>query len=124
MSVVFHSVADYEIVRELLPRGGMGSVFLANDKPDGRQVALKLVAMHDDPGADDAEKAGARLQAKIAAVCPSVPAIFEEGTAGIYYLIAMEYVDGETLSNVIAKGALAPERAAQVAADLCAFLET
>jgi serine/threonine protein kinase len=124
MSVVYRSVADYDMVRELLPRGGMGSVFLATDRRDGREVALKLVALHDDPDACAAERAGAQLQAQISAVCPMVPAIYEQGTADPYFFIAMEYVDGETLSSLIARGALLPERAAQIAADLCSFLET
>src|SRR4029077_2267932 len=45
------------------------------------------------------------------------------GTAGGYFYIAMEYLDGRNLSEILAAGAPAPNRAVGIAIQLCRFLE-
>ena len=40
-----------------------------------------------------------------------------------YFLVAMEYLDGENLSDVIARGAVPVDRAVTIASELCAFLD-
>jgi serine/threonine-protein kinase len=127
MTTVFNRLGAYEIIREI-GRGGMAQVFLATDTGTGRQVALKLVPRGTDREARDvldAEQAGAELQRQFGLVSTHVPAVYEhqEEHPG-YFLVAMEYLDGENLSEVITRGALAPERAAAIAVELCRFLES
>jgi serine/threonine protein kinase len=125
MTTVFQRVGPYEIVREI-GRGGMAAVFLADDTRHARQVALKLVPMGGDREARDvldAERQGARLQQRLAETCGMVPRVFEEGDHPPYYFIAMEYVHGENLSELIARGPAAPADAVRIASALCRFLE-
>ena len=125
MTTVFQRVGPYEVVREI-GRGGMAAVFLAEDTRHSRQVALKLVPIGQDRDAReilDAERWGARLQSQLAEACGLVPRVYEEGDEPPYYFIAMEYVHGENLSDVIARGPVSPAEATRIASELCRFLD-
>jgi len=126
LTTLFQRVGPYEIVREI-GRGGMATVFLAEDTRHARNVALKLVSMTEDrEGREilDAERWGAQLQGRLAEACGLVPRVYEAGEHPPYYFIAMEYVDGENLSDVIGRGKVAPEEASRIACELCRFLDT
>src|SRR6476620_7223498 len=126
MTTVFQRVGPYDIVREI-GRGGMAAVFLADDSRHARQVALKLVPIGQDREAReilDAERSGARLQAQLAEACGLVPRVFEEGDEPPYYFIAMEYVHGENLSDLIARGPVPAVESTRIASELCRFLDT
>jgi tRNA A-37 threonylcarbamoyl transferase component Bud32/tetratricopeptide (TPR) repeat protein len=125
MTTVFQRVGRFEILSEI-GRGGMASVFLAEDTESHQRVALKLVPIRGDrEGREilEAERWGARLQARLSADCPLVPKVYEDGDLPSYYFIAMEYVGGENLSEVIARGPLAPADAVAVAMQVCRFLD-
>jgi eukaryotic-like serine/threonine-protein kinase len=126
MTTVFNRLGPYEITREI-GRGGMAVVFLATDTRTGRQVALKTVPPGNDrEGREilEAEKYGAELQKQFSQVNDHVPAVYEHGTdESGYFYVAMEYLDGENLSEVITRGPLQVERAVNIAIDLCRFLE-
>jgi eukaryotic-like serine/threonine-protein kinase len=125
MSTVFHSVGRYEIHEEI-GRGGMAAVFRATDTESNREVALKLVAIEADPDGQqvlEAERWGAKLQEEFCRASRYVPAVFEQGTHGKYFYIAMEYLPGRNLSEVIGEGPMPPARAVRVAMQLCEFLE-
>ena len=126
MNTVFHRLGPYEVINEI-GRGGMALVVLALDTRSGKNVALKLVPVA--PGDEarailQAEQAGAELQRQFSQISRHVPAVYEHlpNQSG-YFLVAMEYLDGENLSDVIARGAVPAERAATIAIELCAFLE-
>jgi len=125
MATIFHRLGPYEILREI-GRGGMAVVFLASDTRTGRQVALKLVPEGTDREAHDvleAEQWGAELQQQFCKLSPHVPAVHEHGIESGYFYVAMEYLDGENLSDVITRGPLPTERAVATAVELCRFLE-
>jgi eukaryotic-like serine/threonine-protein kinase len=125
MSVVFQHVGHYEIQHEI-GRGGMATVFLATDTRTGQPVALKLVPTGRDREAQeilDAELWGARLQAQFSRTSQHVPAVYEHGIEGPYFYIAMEYLEGRNLSEVMLGGPLVPARAVSIATQLCNFLE-
>ena len=125
MSTVFHSVGRYEIHEEI-GRGGMAAVFRATDTESNRQVALKLVSIETDPDGQqvlEAERWGAKLQEEFCRASRYVPAVFEHGTHGKYFYIAMEFLPGRNLSEVIGEGPLPAARAVRVAMQLCEFLE-
>jgi eukaryotic-like serine/threonine-protein kinase len=127
MTTVFQRVrvGPYEIVHEI-GRGGMAVVFVATDSRDGRRVALKLVPAGADRDAQEvleAERWGARLQEQFCRISQNVPALYEHGTEGGYFYIAMEYLDGRNLSEILTAGALAPNRAVNIAIQLTHFLE-
>jgi len=115
----------YELIRRL-GRGGMADVYLARDAGCDRQVAIKLVELRSDRESReiyDAERRGARLQEQFGRLDSHVPQVHEYGTCDGHFYIDMEYVDGEDLAERIARGPLAPDEAAAIAAEICAFLQ-
>jgi serine/threonine protein kinase len=126
MTTVFRRLGPYEILREI-GRGGMAIVFLASDTRTGRPVALKLVPQGSDREAREileAEQWGAELQRQFSQVSAHVPSVYEHriDESGYFY-VAMEYLEGENLSDVITRGPLNVERAVGIAIELCLFLE-
>jgi serine/threonine protein kinase len=125
MTTVFNRLGPYEIVQPI-GSGGMAQVFLAVDTRSQDRVALRLVPLGSDHEAReilDAERWGAMLQEEFSAVCPLVPRVYEHGELPDYFFVAMEYLDGENLSDVIARGRVQPDRAVGITLELCAFLE-
>jgi predicted Ser/Thr protein kinase len=127
MKTVFHRLGPYEITREI-GRGGMAVVFLAVDTRTGREAALKTVPQGTDREAREifeAEQSGAELQRQFSTISEHVPEVYEHGVdESGYFYVAMEYLDGENLSDVISRGPLAVDRAVAIAGDLCRFLES
>ena len=127
MTTVFKQVGPYQILRQI-GHGGMAVVFLATDSRDDRQVALKLVQRGSDRETREiveAEQFGAELQKRFGERGSHVPVVYEYGVdedSGYFY-VAMEYLDGENLSELVAQGPLEPERAATIAGELARFLE-
>lgn len=99
-------LAHFRIEREL-GRGGMGLVFIATDLRLGRQVALKVIR----PEAADATGREAALQqlereAQLAAAVshPNLVTIFTFERQGDQALVAMELLEGQTLSERLKAG--------------------
>ncbi|HEX4274151.1 MAG TPA: serine/threonine-protein kinase [Bryobacteraceae bacterium] len=112
----------YQIIRKLAG-GGMGRVFLAYDPTLNRQVGLKLIDAGGDRDSIDvvaAERRGATLQDQLAKREASgrVAQIFDVGDREGYFYIAMEYIEGEDLSELVARGPLDPQRAVGIALDV------
>jgi hypothetical protein len=124
MSTVFQQIGRYAIRREL-GRGGMATVFLATDCDTNGDIALKQVPVGADREAREiveAEEWGAQLQAHFSQISACVPKVFGYWKDGDYFYIAMEYVDGVNLSDLLVEP-LPSDRAVQIAIDLCAFVD-
>ena len=109
-------IGKYEIIQKL-GRGGMADVYLAQDQ-EGYRVALKLIEHMNDADTQDAiaaERRGTILQAHLAAIDPRVVRVYDSGDADGFFYVAMEYIDGQDLSELTRKGRLEPEFAADVA---------
>src|SRR3984957_4025008 len=105
----------YQIIRKLAG-GGMGRVYLAYDPVLNREVGLKMIDAGGDRDSLDvieAERRGATLQDQLAKREASgrVAQIFDVGDRDGYLYIAMEYIEGEDLSELVARGPLEPETA-------------
>ncbi len=110
-------LGKYEIVR-MLGRGGMADVYLANDSAAGHQVALKLIEEIGDADsreAIEAERRGASLQQQLAAIDPRVVRVYEWGDLDGFFFVAMEYIEGQDLAELMRRGPLAVEFAADAA---------
>jgi tetratricopeptide (TPR) repeat protein/predicted Ser/Thr protein kinase len=110
-------LGKYEI-RYKLGRGGMADVYLAQDTEQSCPVALKIIERAPDPDTRDsieAERRGAVLQARLADIDPRVVRIFDAGDLDHYFYVAMEYIDGQDLAELMRRGRLEPEFAADVA---------
>ena len=118
-------IGKYEIVHKL-GRGGMADVYLAVDTAFGHQVALKLIEHAPDPDTRDsieAERRGAQLQAHLAAIDPRVVRVYDAGDADGYFFVAMEYIDGQDLAELMRRGPLAAGFAMEVAEGVARTLE-
>ncbi|HEY2218444.1 MAG TPA: Stk1 family PASTA domain-containing Ser/Thr kinase [Gaiellaceae bacterium] len=101
----------YRIVRKL-GSGGMADVYLAEDQELGRRVAIKILdGRHAN---DDQFIERFRREAKNAAALnhPNIVSIYDRGEAEDTYYIAMEYLDGRTLKELIVGHGQAPVRVA------------
>ncbi|GEP34135.1 serine/threonine protein kinase [Nocardioides szechwanensis] len=108
----------YRVEREV-GRGGMGSVWLAQDERLGRPVAVKRVGRL--PGESLPHLARAMREARSSAALnhPNVVSVYDAVEEGEHLWLVMEYVPGRTLAELVAaEGALAPERVARIGAQV------
>src|ERR671936_2394712 len=101
----------YRIVRKL-GAGGMADVYLAEDQELGRPVAIKI--LNDRHAADDQFIERFRREAKNAAGLshPNIVSIYDRGEAEGTYYIAMEYLDGRSVKELIVSRGPAPVKVA------------
>src|SRR6202789_4448318 len=96
------TIEHYEILRKL-GAGGSGVVFLANDSLLQRPVVLKILRT----GVLSAEQLRSTVlrEARLASAIehPNVCAIYEVGESGDEGYIAMQYVPGQSLDQLIAR---------------------
>ena len=105
----------YKIVSRL-GAGGMADVFLAEDEQLGRKVALKLLYQRfaEDPGF--VERFRREAQAAAGLQHPNVVSVYDRGSFDGTYYIAMEYLPGRSLKQLIREQApLDPVRAIDIA---------
>jgi eukaryotic-like serine/threonine-protein kinase len=101
----------YRIVRKL-GTGGMANVYLAEDQELGRRVAIKI--LDERHAADESFVERFRREAKSAAALshPNIVAIYDRGEAEGTYYIAMEYLDGRTLKELLVRFGTPPVKVA------------
>ncbi|MFF5129730.1 Stk1 family PASTA domain-containing Ser/Thr kinase [Streptomyces syringium] len=103
--------------------GGMATVYRAVDTRLDRVLALKV--MHPGLAADEAFVERFIREAKSVARLdhPNVVGVFDQGTDGVYVYLAMEYVAGCTLRDVLReRKALQPRAALDIAEPVLAAL--
>jgi len=97
----------YQVVRKL-GAGGMANVYLAEDQELGRRVAIKI--LNERHANDEQFVERFRREAKNAAALshPNIVSIYDRGEAEGTYYIAMEYLDGRSLKELILSRGPAP----------------
>ena len=112
----------YEITH-LIARGGMAQVYRAHDRQLDRVVALKILFAELSVDLTFVERFKREAQNAARLSHPNIVPVFDWGEDDGTYFIVMEYIDGEPLSQTIREaGALAPTRAAIIAANVAAAL--
>ena len=107
----------------LAGRGGMGEVYRAEDLKLGQVVALKFLpeALSQDAAALTRFHAEVRTARQVSH--PNVCRMFDIGQAEGMLFLTMEYVDGEDLASLVRRiGRLSPDKATEVARQICAGL--
>ncbi|HMB69915.1 MAG TPA: serine/threonine-protein kinase, partial [bacterium] len=121
MSQPVRSVASFDLEREL-GRGGMGVVWLGRDRRLGRQVAVKMLRDEGDPTARERLLREARVAASVNH--PNVCQVYEVGEDGGVLYIAMELLEGRSLAERMAEGALPLGECVSILAEVLAALGT
>ena len=120
-------IGRYQIVKEL-GRGAMGVVYEAIDPTIGRHVAIKTIRLSEVDDPDDRARLRERLfrEARSAGILshPGIVTIYDMEEQGENAFIAMEFVDGPTLDQLLsAREPIAPERMMSILRQTAAALD-
>ncbi len=115
------AVGPYRII-EQLGAGGMGEVYLAEDGRLNRPVALKILPAYFL--SDDTRLRRFQREARAASALnhPNILTIYEVGESTKTHFIATEFIDGQTLRELIADGNLSLEEILSIAEQLASAL--
>ena len=106
-----------------LGTGGMGQIYLARDTALGRKIALKLISPEFSSDLDRVRLFEQEARAASALNHPNVCVIYEIGiTETGRHFISMEYIQGITLRDQLARGTFTPVEALRVAIQVSAAL--
>ena len=116
-------IGAYRIV-DCLGAGGMGEVYLAEDRRLDRRVALKLLPAYF--ASDDERLARFQREARTASALnhPNILTIHEVGAAEDIRFIATEFIDGQTIQELIARQELTLAEILDVATQIVSGLTT
>src|SRR5436309_13486494 len=99
-------LGPYEILSPL-GAGGMGEVYRARDTRLGRDVAIKVLPQHLTSNADVRARFEREARAVSSLNHPHICTLHDIGREGDTDYLVMELVEGESLADRLAKGALA-----------------
>jgi len=121
----FNHFGRYEIISKL--GRGMSDVYLALDAAESRHAVLKIVEQSQDPWTQvvlEAERRGAQIQKQLHEVDARFLEIYDCGELNGCYFVAMQYVEGKTLAEMLQSARrIHPVEAAGYAAEVCSQLE-
>ncbi len=107
-------VEPYEII-SFISRGGMGEVYLAQDKRLGRKVALKLLPSSVTKDPERLSRFQQEARAASALNHPNIITVYEIRDANSTLMIATEFVEGNTLRELLALKSITLNQALQIA---------
>ena len=107
-------LGPYEIVAPL-GAGGMGEVYRARDTRLGREVAIKVLLA--EVSGDETRRARFEQEARSASALnhPNIVTVYDVGSVDSTIYLAMELVEGRTLRELLADGALPSRKLLDVA---------
>src|SRR5262247_2203468 len=120
--LIGRELANYKII-SLLGRGGMGEVYLAEDKRLRRKVALKLLPAQFTNDTERVRRFEREASAASATNHPNIITIHEIGqVAGAHYIVT-EFIDGQTLRQRMQTAKLSLNEVVDVAIQVAQALE-
>ena len=112
-------------IKKLIARGGMGEVYLAEQLSLGRDVALKVLPPHFKSDAETVKRFLAEVRTAAKLQHPNLVTVYEAGQDQGIYFLAMAYIEGETLDDVLHKRGPLPEaQALEIAQELGSALSS
>ena len=112
----------YRVLRAI-GRGGMGTVWLCRDQVLGREVAVKQIGALPGESATETKRAMREARSAAALNHPNAVAVYDVVDHDSRPWLVMEYVEGQTLADEIARdGQLSPQRVADIGAQLAGAL--
>jgi serine/threonine protein kinase/Tfp pilus assembly protein PilF len=114
--------ADYRL-KKLLGRGGMGAVFLAEDTRLSRLVAVKVLPASVAEKVDAVSRFQKEARAASGVAHQNIAHIYEFSQADGRYFLAMEYVRGRTLRELIKEKLIDENRAIDFALQIASALQ-
>ena len=111
------------LILGVLGEGGMGEVYQARDIRLGRLAALKVIRGDWVADPDRRRRFIREAQSASALNHPAILTIYEIDAAGGLDYIAMEYVAGGTLADILRAGPVGQDRALRIAAQVADALE-
>jgi serine/threonine protein kinase/Tfp pilus assembly protein PilF len=118
VAMIGDRISHYRILSKL-GKGGMGEVFLAEDTKLCRKVALKFLPSQYTSEPELKARFMREAQAAAALNHPNITTVHEVAEQKDRLYIAMEYVDGESLKDLIAGRALSVGRILDLASQMC-----
>ncbi len=117
-------LADRYDVGEIMATGGMGTVYRATQLGLGRPVALKVLRQHSSWDRDTVQRFHREAKTMSLLVHPNTVRVidFGETPEGLLYL-AMEYLEGRTLSQAIRERELGVQDAVDITAQILSSLK-
>ena len=97
-------------VRHRIGSGGMADVYLAEDTHLGREVALKMLHRRFAQDAEFVERFRREAKAAAGLQHPNVVGVYDRGEHEGTYYIAMEYLPGRTLKEIVSAEAPLDQR--------------
>ena len=108
---------NFELLEEIA-RGGMGIVYKARQMKPGRTVALKMILAGQLASDADVERFYAEAQSVATLDHANIVPVFEVGNCDGHHYFSMGYVEGESLSERLARGPLMAREAATIIRDV------
>jgi eukaryotic-like serine/threonine-protein kinase len=110
-------LGPYEVLAPI-GSGGMGEVFLALDTRLGRHVAVKVLPAELSMDPKRLARLDREARAASALNHPNIVTVYDVGSSGSTSYIAMEFVEGKTLRDLLLSGPLPVRRALAIAAQV------
>lgn len=119
--LVGRSLGNYQVI-EKLGEGGMGEVYLARDTRLDRKAAIKLLPEILTSNNQLRNRFTREAKAASALNHPNIITIYEIASDNGYDFIAMEYVEGETIRDLLERGRIETRRAVEMSAQAASGL--
>jgi serine/threonine protein kinase len=115
-------LGDYEILEEI-DRGGMGVVYKAKDAGLNRIVALKVIRSGELADQEEIQRFLREAEAAASLNHPGIVPIHEVRDCDGLVFYTMTYIEGQSLSDLVADGPIDPIEAVRITYKLCNAIE-
>jgi len=121
-SLIGKRLGAYQVI-SVIGFGGMGEVYLARDERLSRKLALKLLPQQFTRDPERVRRFEREARAASALNHPNIITIYEIGELAGTYFIAAEYVEGQTLRQLIERGRLRTKAAIEICSQVADALD-